>query len=93
MDTTIFVSLPEEIAERLASQGDLSRVALEGLALEGYRSGILSSSQVRRMLGFRTRMQVHAFLKSHGVVLHYGPEALEHDRRTGDALTVPPPRA
>ena len=35
--------------------------------LEGYRSGILTESQVRRMLGFETRMEVNAFLKDHGI--------------------------
>jgi Uncharacterised protein family (UPF0175) len=41
------------------------------LALEGYRSERLSEGQVRRMLGFRTRVQVHAFLKAHNVDLNY----------------------
>ena len=93
MDTLITVSLPEEIAACLALQGDLSRVALEGLALEGYRAGTLSSSQVRRMLEFQTRFEVHAFLKSHGIPLHYSAQDLEHDRRAGDALAPLPPAA
>jgi hypothetical protein len=89
MNTTITVSLPEDIANHLAAgPGDLSRAALEGLALEGYRTGKLSSAQVRRMLGFATRIQVHAFLKEHGVFLHYGPDDLEQDRQAGEALTT-----
>jgi hypothetical protein len=87
MNTTITVSLPEDIANQLAAApGDLPRAALEGLALEGYRTGKISSAQLRRMLGFATRIQVHAFLKAHGVVLHYGPDDLEHDRQAGEAL-------
>jgi hypothetical protein len=31
------------------------------------------------MLGFRTRMQVHAFLKAHNVYLHYPIAELEND--------------
>jgi hypothetical protein len=31
-------------------------------------------------------MQVHAFLKEHGVYLHYTHDDLEHDRHAGDAL-------
>jgi hypothetical protein len=58
---------------------DLSRAALEALALEGYRSVRLSEAQVRRMLGFRTRMQVHAFLKAHNVYLNYSVQELEND--------------
>lgn len=60
-------------------QPDLSRAALEALALQGYRSERLSESQVRRMLGFRTRMQVHAFLKAHNVHLNYSIQELEND--------------
>ncbi len=50
---TIVVNLPEDIAKELStSQRELSRTALESLALEGYRAGHLSEEQVRRMLGF-----------------------------------------
>lgn len=60
-------------------QPDLSRAALEALALQGYRSEHLSESQVRRLLGFHTRMQVHAFLKAHDVHLNYSVQELEND--------------
>ena len=53
--------------------------ALEGLALEGYRSGKLSESRVRRMLNFGTRYEVHGFLKAHGAVLRYSEADLESD--------------
>jgi len=49
------------------------------LALEGYRSDTLTEEQVRRILGYGTRMQVHAFLKEHGVYLNYDLEDLEQD--------------
>jgi len=58
--------LPEDIAQGLkAKWTDLPRVALESLALEAYRSNSLSAAQLRRLLGFETRMQVDAFLKDH----------------------------
>lgn len=60
-------------------QPDLSQAALEALALQGYRSKHLSESQVRRLLGFRTRLQVHAFLKAHDVHLTYSIQELEND--------------
>ncbi len=76
----IVLDLPEDIARELeAGGGDLSRAALEGLALEGYRSGKLSESQVRRIAGFRTRYEVHGFLKEHGTVLRYSEADLESD--------------
>jgi hypothetical protein len=69
---TITLNLPEDIARHLAAHGeDPARAALEGLALEGYRSRTLSEEQIRRMLAFETRVEVHGFLKLHGVFLNY----------------------
>jgi hypothetical protein len=83
----ITVELPEDIAAHLAAKGEnLSRAALEALALEEYRTQRLSTAQLRRLLGYQTRMQVHGFLKEHGVYLHYTAADLEHDRQVGDAL-------
>ncbi len=74
------LQIPDDVARILQSeQPDLSRAALEALALEGYRSERLSETQVRRLLGFRTRMQVHAFLKAHSVYLNYSIHELEQD--------------
>ncbi|MGH9598776.1 MAG: UPF0175 family protein, partial [Terracidiphilus sp.] len=49
---------------------------------EGYRSERLSESAVRRLLGFETRMEVHSFLKEHGVYLNYSLGDLERDRKS-----------
>jgi hypothetical protein len=74
------LQIPDDVARIIQSkQPDLSRAALEALALEGYRSERLSEAQVRRMLGFRTRMDVHAFLKAHNVHLNYSTDELEKD--------------
>ena len=74
------LQIPDDVARVIQSdQPDLSRAALEALALEGYRSVRLSEAQVRRMLGFRTRMQVHAFLKGQNVYLNYSNQELEND--------------
>ena len=65
----ITLELPEDIAQGLGSRWkDLPRAALESLALEeAYRSHALTAAQLRRLLGFETRMQVDAFLKEHEV--------------------------
>ena len=63
---------------------DLPPAAVEALALEGYRSKRLSDGQLRQMLGFGSRLQVHAFLKVHGVHLHYSLADLEQDRKTSN---------
>jgi hypothetical protein len=83
----IILELPEDIAAHLAGKGEnVSRVALEALALEEYRAQKLSISQLRRLLGYQTKAQAHAFLKQHGVYLHYTLDDLEHDRQAGDEL-------
>ena len=74
------LQIPDDVARVLQNQQkDLSRAALEALALEGYRNERLSEGQVRRLLGFRTRMQVHTFLKAHNVYLNYSIHELEND--------------
>ncbi len=85
MQTQVTLTLPEDIAAQLASSDDLPRLALEGLALEGYRTGRLSSAQVRRLLGLSTRLQVHDFLKQHQIPLHYELTDLDQDRRAFDS--------
>jgi predicted HTH domain antitoxin len=79
----ITIQIPEDLARSLRHEGgDLSRRTLEALAIDGYRSGALTEEQVRRILGFGTRMQVHEFLKEHHVYLNYGPQDLEQDMQT-----------
>jgi len=63
MSVTVF--LPDDV---LADQsGNVQRRVLERVALEGFKSGQLTIAQVRRILGFDSRLQAHEFLASHGV--------------------------
>jgi hypothetical protein len=83
----ITFNIPDEFARKITPEGsDPARVALEALALEGYRAERLSESAVRQMLGFETRIEVHAFLKQHGVYLHYDLADLEQDKATAEKL-------
>ena len=78
----ITIELPEDIDVGLASKWkDLPRAALESLALEAYRSRALTAAQLRRLLGFDTRMQLDAFLKEHEV-FDYSAADFEQDRET-----------
>jgi hypothetical protein len=78
----ITIELPEDIVVRLESKWkDLPRAALESLALEAYRSRALTAAQVRRLLGFQTRMEVDAFLKAHEIY-DYSAADFEQDRET-----------
>jgi hypothetical protein len=78
------VQIPDELADRMiASGGDLSRRALEALALEEFKSGRITKPELRRLLGFGTTYRLDGFLKSHGVCEDYTMEDFERDR---DAL-------
>jgi predicted HTH domain antitoxin len=75
----ITVDLPKDIAQR----PDPAREALEALAIEGYRSGALTSFETRRLLGFETRHELDGFLKAHNVWAHaYSIEDFERDCET-----------
>jgi predicted HTH domain antitoxin len=83
----VTVTIPDALAAQLAAAGkDPARAALEALAVEGYRTGRLSENEVRVMLGYETRMQVHALLKEHDVYLNYSMSDLEQDIRASDEL-------
>jgi hypothetical protein len=78
--THITVEIPEDIAGRLANRwGDISRGALEAIAIEGYRSGALTHAEVKRMLGFPSRWETDEFLKRAGAYLAYTESDLEND--------------
>jgi hypothetical protein len=84
----IAIDIPDTISGVIAPEQDPVRATLEALALEGYRSRRLGESAVRRLLGFETRMEVHGFLKEHGVYLNYTMEDLEHDMRGADRIVA-----
>ncbi len=75
----ITVELPDDIDRR----PDPAREALEALAIQGYRSGALTSYQTRRLLGFETRYELDGFLKDHNVWEHaYSTEDFQRDCET-----------
>ena len=87
MSVAITVELPESIAERLNnSKMDLSRTALEAIALEAYRSDRLTGFQVMEMLCLETRLELDAFLKEHRIELEYSFEDLEREHTDLDFL-------
>jgi hypothetical protein len=85
--THVAIELPEDIASRLGRQDELSQVALEALAAEGYRSGKLTHAEVQRMLGFASRWETDAFLKHAGAYLDYTEANLERDLETSRQLS------
>src|SRR5258707_7918071 len=61
------VKIPDDLASRMtAAGGDLSRRALEALALEEFKRGRITKPELRRLLGFGTRYQLDGLLKKGG---------------------------
>jgi predicted HTH domain antitoxin len=76
----VLLQVPDDIAERLQARSeDLPRRALESLAAESYRAGILTSAEVQRLLGFETRLETDGFLKERGCYLDYSEEDFQRD--------------
>ena len=74
----ITVELPDDIAQH----ADPGRVALQTLAIEGYRSEKLTHYQASQLLGL-TRFEFDGFLKDRNIYDHaYGIEDLEQDLET-----------
>jgi len=83
----VTIQVPEAIAHRLQEKWgqDIPRHVLESVALEGFRECILTTEELRQLLGFETKFDVHAFLKAHDVPF-YTLADLEHDRETSARL-------
>jgi hypothetical protein len=84
----VAIYLPDPLVHRLQERwSDLPRRVLESVALEGFRERLLTTEELRQVLGFETKFDVHAFLKAHDVPF-YTLEDLEHDRQTSARLDL-----
>lgn len=64
----VAIHVPDDIAKHLQDVWkDLPHGVLEGIALKGFCAPVLTTEEVRRLLGFENQFDVHAFLASHGV--------------------------
>jgi predicted HTH domain antitoxin len=80
-------TIPDDLAARIVAAGkDPARAALEALAVEGYPIQRLSESEVRRLLGYETRIEVHELLAAHEVCLHYTADDLAIDAQTSQYI-------
>lgn len=76
----VAIDLPEEIARQLtAAWGDMPRKTLEAVAVEGYRTGVLTRGQIGSLLGL-SFWETEAFLKERQAYLPYGQSDLDQDR-------------
>ena len=84
----VHLEIPEDLAKQLAPElGDLTRTAIEAVALEGVRSGKLTVSQGRRLLGLESRYEMDGFLKAHGVFLDLTLDDVRLDSDTALAFS------
>jgi predicted HTH domain antitoxin len=76
----VAIDIPDDIGQVLAAQsGGVSRVVLEAVAIEAYRSGSITPAQVQQMLGLRSRWETEAFLKRAEAFHDYTAEDLGRD--------------
>lgn len=80
----LVLTIPDRLAAPLqkAHGDDLARAALESLALDGYRSGRLSSFHVQQLLDFQGRLETEDWLGSRGANWQYGIDDLKADGET-----------
>jgi hypothetical protein len=79
----IWLDLPDDVVAQLAEQGqDLSRSALEALAIDAYRMQRLTSHQLCQLLEIPSRDELDRFLKHHGVPLEYTFRDFEREGTT-----------
>lgn len=77
------LQVPDDIAEKLVNRwSDLPRCALEALAVDAYREGVLTAYEVQRLLGLSSRWKTDEFLKRSGADLGYTEEDLRGDAET-----------
>jgi len=76
----IAIDIPDDIGHVLAAQaGGVSRAVLEAVAIESYRSGAITTSQVQQMLGLHSRWATESFLHRAEAFHDYTMDDLEKD--------------
>jgi hypothetical protein len=85
MEVTVYI--PDIISTRLGKDAEaIPGWLLEKAGLEAYRSREISGYELRLMLGIKSRLEVDAFLKLHGIHLEYTDEDFTHDAETSRQL-------
>lgn len=83
----ISIDLPDDVVARLVDAGqDLSRAALEALAIDAYRMNRITGHQLRQLLDLQSRYELDGVLKRHGVPLEYTLDEFEREGETSARL-------
>ena len=79
----VAIEIPDDVARQLAPRtAEVSRVVLEAVAIEAYRSGKITPAQVQQMLGLRSRWETDALLRRAEAYHDYTTDDLERDIAT-----------
>jgi hypothetical protein len=79
----VAIEIPDDIGRALGRQaGDVSRAVLEAVAVEAYRSGTITPSEVQPMLGLRSRWETESILRRAEAYHVYTMDDLERDIAT-----------
>ena len=80
---TVAIEIPDNVSRACRETGnDLSQRAVEALAADLYRSGIITAHAVQEMLHHSSRWETEAFLKRSAAFLDYTEADLESDIAT-----------
>ena len=83
----ISLDIPDDLVQQLAEKGqDLSRAALEALAIDAYRMNRITGLQLRTLLNIPSRYELDGFLKHHGVPLEYTIDDFDREAETSARL-------
>lgn len=76
----VCINVPDDVVFQMQARWkDLSRSALEALAVEAYRVGVITEAEVQRMLDLPSRCDTDRFLKSSKAYIEYTDADLEQD--------------
>lgn len=83
----ISFDVPDDLVQQLTDKGqDLSRAALEALAIDAYRMNRITDFQLRTLLCLPSRYELDGFLKHHGVMPDYTIEDFDREGETSARL-------
>jgi predicted HTH domain antitoxin len=83
----ISLDIPDDLVRQLAEGGkDLSRAALEALAIDAYRMNRITGFQLRTLLDIPSRHELDELLKHHGVPLEYTMDDFDREGQTSARL-------
>ena len=85
---SVSIEVPDDVQAALEGRwGNLALHLRQSIALEGYRQGVLTLAQVRRLLGLATRSEAQEFLGQRGVaVFDLDPSELDREAALQEAV-------